>query len=81
MTLQRTDRTDTSAAPSTTPDTAGPHLPATTGTTALTTGEAEARATRSWRQPLSVAFLPIAIVAFLVIAFAMALWTFLAATT
>jgi hypothetical protein len=31
------------------------------------------------RQPISVAFLPLALVAFIVLAFAMATWTFLAA--
>ena len=57
------------------------NLPATVGSRALSTGEAEERAAQSWRQPLGVALLPIAIAAFLVIAFAMALWTFLTATT
>jgi hypothetical protein len=31
------------------------------------------------RQPISVAFLPLALVAFIILAFAMATWTFLAA--
>jgi hypothetical protein len=31
------------------------------------------------RQPISVAFLPLALVTFLILAFAMATWTFLAA--
>jgi hypothetical protein len=31
------------------------------------------------RQPISVAFLPLALVAFLILAFAIATWTFLAA--
>jgi hypothetical protein len=35
---------------------------------------------REWRQPVGVAFLPVALATFLVIAFAMAMWTFLAAT-
>lgn len=54
------------------------NLPATRSDGTLTTFEADRRA--EWRQPVSVALLPLALVAFIVVAFAMALWTFLAAT-
>ena len=57
------------------------NLPAPTPQTAVATSDVEPPAQRPWRQPLSVAFLPLAIVTLLVLAFAMALWTFLAATT
>jgi hypothetical protein len=57
-----------------------PNLPATAPTdTALV--EAEQRAPVTPRRPISVAFLPLALVVFIVIAFVMAAWTFLAATT
>ena len=54
------------------------NLPAPTGETGL--AEVEAPATPlPRRQPLSVAFLPLALAAFLIVAFAIAAWTFLAA--
>ena len=54
-----------------------PNLPATTTETGLV--EAEEQAPLPPRQPLSVAFLPLALVAFVIVAFAIAAWTFLAA--
>jgi hypothetical protein len=54
-----------------------PNLPATRPDTE--TGAARAPLDR--RQPLSVAFLPLALVAFIVVALAIAAWTFLAAAT
>jgi len=54
------------------------NLPAPTGETGL--AEVEERATPlPSRQRLSVAFLPLALAAFIIIAFAIAAWTFLAA--
>ncbi|MEP7081373.1 MAG: hypothetical protein ABI841_00190 [Chloroflexota bacterium] len=61
------------------PEPAGRNLPATSTDTRLTVADAERRPQR--RQPVSVAYLPLALVAFITIAFAMAMWTFLAATT
>lgn len=43
--------------------------------------EAAARAPLERRQPLSVAFLPLALVAFITLALVIAAWTFLAAAT
>ena len=60
------------------------NLPATRSETALTetalTGT-DARPSLPRRQPLSVAFLPLALVAFFILAFAIAAWTFLSAAT
>ena len=61
------------------PEPTGPNLPATTTDTRLTVSEADRRPVR--RQPVSVAYLPLGLVTFIVIAFATAMWTFLAATT
>jgi hypothetical protein len=55
------------------------NLPATRSQTALT--EAEEPPPLAPRRPLSVAFLPLALVAFIVLAFIIAAWTFLAAST
>ena len=55
-----------------------PNLPATTTDTGLVEAE-EPAAPLPPRQPLSVAFLPLALVAFVIVAFAIAAWTFLAA--
>ncbi|MBA3740359.1 MAG: hypothetical protein H0W98_04325 [Chloroflexi bacterium] len=55
------------------------NLPATRSETALT--ETDARPSLPRRQPLSVAFLPLALVAFIILAFAIAAWTFLSAAT
>ncbi len=55
------------------------NLPATTADAALDDGD-EREAPLPPRRPLSVAFLPLALVAFIVIAFVIAAWTFLAAT-
>ena len=53
------------------------NLPATrTDTVALETDE---RPALPRQQPISVAFLPLALVAFVILAFAIATWTFLAA--
>jgi hypothetical protein len=71
MSLQPVERSDSSAS----------NLPATATDTRLTTPVVRRPGDGSYRQPVSVAFLPLAIVTFLVLAFAMALWTFLAATT
>ena len=43
--------------------------------------EADAAAPLPRRQPLSVAFLPLALVTFIILAFTIAAWTFLAAAT
>ncbi len=61
------------------PEPTGRNLPATSTDTRLTVSDADRRPV--WRQPVSVAYLPLGLVAFIVIAFAMAMWTFLAATT
>ena len=55
------------------------NLPATQSETGLT--ETDERAPLPRRQPLSVAFLPLALVTFIVLAFIIAAWTFLAAGT
>jgi len=55
------------------------NLPATRPETALT--ETHEPAPLAPRQPLSVAYLPLALVAFIVLAFIIAAWTFLAAST
>lgn len=57
------------------------NLPATSTDSRLTVRDADRRPLGGWRQPVSVAYLPLALVTFIVIAFAMAMWTFLAATT
>jgi hypothetical protein len=57
-----------------------PNLPAAPTETALAE-VTEPREPLPRRRPISVAFLPLALVAFIVIAFVMAAWTFLAATT
>jgi hypothetical protein len=54
------------------------NLPATRPDAPVTSGD-EPAAPLPRRQPLSVAYLPLALVAFLVIAFVIATWTFLAA--
>jgi hypothetical protein len=54
-----------------------PNLPATRGDVATT--EAEERAPLPGQRPLSVAFLPLALIAFIVLAFIIAAWTFLSA--
>jgi hypothetical protein len=56
------------------------NLPAAPSETALAETEAPPPA-RPARRPLSVAFLPLALIAFIVVAFVMAAWTFLAAGT
>lgn len=53
------------------------NLPATRSETAL--AEAEDREPLPRRQPISVAFLPLALVTFIILAFVIAAWTFLAA--
>jgi hypothetical protein len=57
------------------------NLPATATDARLTVRDADRRPVAGWRQPVSVAYLPLALVTFIVLAFAMAMWTFLAATT
>lgn len=54
------------------------NLPATRSETAQT--DADDRAPLPRHQPLSVAFLPLALVTFIVLAFTIAAWTFLAAS-
>ena len=54
------------------------NLPATTGEHGLAEGQEPATPLPP-RQRLSVAFLPLAIAAFIIVAFAIAAWTFLAA--
>ena len=61
------------------PEPAEGNLPATSTDTRVAVTDADRRPV--WRQPVSVAYLPLALVAFIVLAFAMAMWTFLAATT
>lgn len=63
------------------PDRTERNLPATRTETGLTTVDPDRRPAAEWRQPMSVAYLPLALVAFIILAFAMAMWTFLAATT
>jgi len=58
-----------------------PNVPATRADMPLAASGAERVPATRWRQPVSAAFLPLALVTFLVIAFAMAMWTFLTATT
>jgi hypothetical protein len=70
MTLERVDQ----------PEPSGTNLPATRTDSRLTTTPTRRPGSGEWRQPVGVAFLPLAIWAFLVIAFAMAMWTFLATT-
>ena len=79
MTIERTDRAD--PAQPAAPGDVGPNLPATQADSRLSTGDAERRAATSWRRPVSVAFLPLALITFIVLAFAMAMWTFLATTS
>jgi hypothetical protein len=55
-----------------------PNLPATQGETA-TRGEYHEPESVGRRQPIAVAFLPLALVWFIILAFVMATWTFLAA--
>ena len=43
--------------------------------------ESDARPSLPRRQPVSVAFLPLALVSFIILAFAIATWTFLATAT
>jgi hypothetical protein len=56
-----------------------PNLPATQTDTSL--AEVEARPPLPTHRPISVAFLPLALVAFIILAFIIAIWTFLAAGT
>lgn len=57
-----------------------PNLPATRPEMPLAELEEDAAAELlPRRQPISVAFLPLALIAFLILAFAIATWTFLAA--
>ena len=56
-----------------------PNLPATRPDAALAERGEEPATPLPRRQPLGVAFLPLALVAFLVIVFVIATWTFLAA--
>ena len=56
------------------------NVPATRPDMPLTVADADRRPV-AWRQPVSVAYLPLALVTLLVLAFAMAMWTFLTATT
>lgn len=53
------------------------NLPATQTDTALV--EVEERTPLPARRPISVAFLPLALITFLILAFTIATWTFLAA--
>ena len=69
MSLEPTDRAEGT----------GPNLPATQTDTRLTTPMVQ-RPSAGWRQPVGVAFLPLALIAFIILAFAMAMWTFLATT-
>jgi hypothetical protein len=55
------------------------NLPATRPEMPLAELEEPAAEPLPRRQPISVAFLPLALIAFLILAFAMATWTFLAA--
>lgn len=52
-----------------------PNLPATRDDVAI--ADPEARAPLPARRPLSVAYLPLALVTFIVLAFVIAAWTFL----
>ena len=70
MSLERVDQ----------PEATTTHLPATRTDARLTTTPLRRPGSGEWRQPVGVAFLPLAIATFLVIAFAMAMWTFLATT-
>lgn len=70
MSLERVDQPGPSAT----------NLPATRTDSRLTTPAPRRPGSAEWRQPVGVAFLPLAIATFLVIAFAMAMWTFLAIT-
>jgi hypothetical protein len=56
-----------------------PNLPATRGD--AITSEADERPPLPAQRPLSVAFLPLALVTFIVLAFIIAAWTFLSTTT
>jgi hypothetical protein len=56
-----------------------PNLPATRAD--IATGEAEDRPPLPAQRPLGVAFLPLALVTFIVLAFIMAAWTFLSIAT
>lgn len=56
-----------------------PNLPATRPDATLVERAEEPATPLPRRQPLSVAFLPLALVTFLVIVFVIATWTFLAA--
>jgi hypothetical protein len=56
-----------------------PNLPATRADAPLVVHGEEPTTPLPRRQPLSVAYLPIALVTFLIIAFVIATWTFLAA--
>jgi len=56
------------------------NLPATRGDTA-TRGEYHEPELVGRNQPIGVAFMPLALVTFIVLAFVMAAWTFLAAAT
>ena len=67
------------ADPATPTDATERHLPARQGETALTVPEEGIRVTE-WRQPIGAGLLPLALATFLLIAFAMAAWTFLVAT-
>jgi len=82
MTIEHTERTDLAgdAGVGAADGDAGRNLPATRADMRLSTGDAERRAATSWRQPISVAYLPLALITFIVLAFAMAMWTFLATT-
>jgi hypothetical protein len=55
------------------------NLPATRSDTALT--ETDDRVPLPRRQPISVAYLPLALLTFIILAFAIAAWTFLSAAT
>ena len=55
------------------------NLPATRPEMPLAELDEQAAEPLPRRQPISVAFLPLALIAFLILAFAMATWTFLAA--
>ena len=54
------------------------NLPATRADTSL---DVEERPALPRRQPISVAFVPLALVTFIILAFVIATWTFLAAGT
>jgi len=57
------------------------NLPATRSETALTETDDRVPLPLPRRQPISVAYLPLALLTFIILAFAIAAWTFLSAAT